>query len=132
VNPRGAGSTHAVVVVEDNDDLRMTLVEILRQRGYEVREAADAEEGLRVARDDGADLVLLDLHLAEADSFGLLRHLLALSPAPTVVVMTGYPIGAPTARFLHTVTSAVLRKPFRPELLLQIVADTLDADPSPY
>lgn len=132
MNPRGAGSTHAVVVVEDNDDLRMTLVEILRQRGYEVREAADAEEGLRVARDDGADLVLLDLHLAEADSFGLLRHLLALSPAPTVVVMTGYPIGAPTARFLHTVTSAVLRKPFRPELLLQIVADTLDADPSPY
>jgi len=132
VNPRGAGSTHAVVVVEDNDDLRMTLVEILRQRGYEVREAAEAEEGLRVARDDGADLVLLDLHLAEADSFGLLRHLLALSPAPTVVVMTGYPIGAPTARFLHTVTSAVLRKPFRPELLLQIVADTLDADPSPY
>ena len=132
MNPRGAGSTHAVVVVEDNDDLRMTLVEILRQRGYEVREAAEAEEGLRVARDDGADLVLLDLHLAEADSFGLLRHLLALSPAPTVVVMTGYPIGAPTARFLHTVTSAVLRKPFRPELLLQIVADTLDADPSPY
>src|SRR6185437_15828492 len=64
-----------ILVVEDNP-LNLKLVrEVLRFAGYDVIEAQSGEEGLRVARTDPPDLVLMDLQLPGIDGFETLYGL---------------------------------------------------------
>ncbi len=62
-----------VLVVEDEEPLRMALVDALRSEGFETLEAGDGEEGLRLALGEGPDVVLLDLMLPKRDGFSVLR-----------------------------------------------------------
>ncbi len=64
-----------ILVVEDEEPLRMALVDALRAEGFEVLEAADGEAGLALALAEGPDVVLLDLMLPKRDGFSVLRAL---------------------------------------------------------
>lgn len=64
-----------VLVIEDEDPLRLALVDALSAEGFEVLEAEDGESGLALALRDGPDLVLLDLMLPKRDGFSVLRAL---------------------------------------------------------
>ncbi len=62
-----------ILVIEDEEPLRMALVDALRAEGYEVLEAADGERGLALALEEDPAIVLLDLMLPERDGFSVLR-----------------------------------------------------------
>jgi DNA-binding response OmpR family regulator len=62
-----------ILVIEDEEPLRMALVDVLSAEGFEVREAADGERGLELALAEGPDVVLLDLMLPGRDGFSVLR-----------------------------------------------------------
>ena len=62
-----------VLVVEDEEPLRMALVDALTAEGFRVSEAADGERGLALALAEGPDVVLLDLMLPRRDGFSVLR-----------------------------------------------------------
>ena len=62
-----------VLLVEDEEPLRMALADALRAEGFEVLEAADGERGLELALAEGPDVVLLDLMLPRRDGFSVLR-----------------------------------------------------------
>jgi DNA-binding response OmpR family regulator len=64
-----------LLLVEDDRFLRRACEASLRQRGYEVLTAADGEEGLRLARTETPDLVLLDLLLPKLSGLEVLRSL---------------------------------------------------------
>jgi len=64
-----------ILVIEDEDVLRMALVDGLRAGGYEVLEAADGERGLELALREAPEVVLLDLMLPRRDGFSVLRAL---------------------------------------------------------
>ena len=64
-----------ILVVEDEEPLRMALVDALRAEGFEVLEAADGEAGLRMALREDPDVILLDLMLPKRDGFSVLRAL---------------------------------------------------------
>ena len=67
-------STPHVLVVDDEDDIRALIKDILSDEGYEVTNAADAAEA-RAARDEGKfDLVLLDIWMPDTDGISLLRE----------------------------------------------------------
>ena len=67
-------STPHVLVVDDEDDIRVLIKEILSDEGYEVTNAADAAEA-RTARDEGKfDLILLDIWMPDTDGISLLRE----------------------------------------------------------
>jgi len=55
------GDAKRVLVVEDDDDIRSTLAELLESEGYEVTSAADGRQGLARALERPPDLILLDL-----------------------------------------------------------------------
>jgi two-component system alkaline phosphatase synthesis response regulator PhoP len=64
-----------VLVVEDEEPLRLGLVDALRAEGFGVTEAADGEEGLACALREAPDVILLDLMLPRRDGFDVLRSL---------------------------------------------------------
>ena len=64
-----------ILVIEDEDSLRMALCDALRAQGFELLEAADGERGLALALAEGPDVVLLDLMLPKRDGFSVLRAL---------------------------------------------------------
>jgi DNA-binding response OmpR family regulator len=64
-----------VLVVEDEEALRLALADALRAEGFEVLEAADGEAGFELAVREDPDLVLLDLMLPRRDGFSVLQGL---------------------------------------------------------
>jgi DNA-binding response OmpR family regulator len=75
-----------VLVIEDDDRIRRSLVLALEDEGYTVRGSATAEEGLTAHRTDPADAVLVDLMLPGIDGFECVRQLRRDGDATIVVV----------------------------------------------
>jgi len=82
-------SPKRILVVEDERFLRRVHEAGLKQRGFTVLTAADGEEGVRIARTEVPDLILLDLIMPRLQGFEVLRLLKAdpvTSPIPVVVL----------------------------------------------
>jgi DNA-binding response OmpR family regulator len=76
----------AVLVIEDDDRIRLSLALALEDEGYTVHTAATAEEGLVRQRREPADTVLVDLMLPGIDGFECIRELRRADDVPIVVV----------------------------------------------
>lgn len=76
----------AVLVIEDDDRIRLSLILALEDEGYSARGAATAEEGLTIHRTTPADAVVVDLMLPGLDGFECIRQLRRSSEVPIVVV----------------------------------------------
>ena len=64
-----------VLLVEDNEDNRIVFATVLRYCGYEVVEATDGGEGLRLARDLIPDIVLMDISIPVMDGWEVTRRI---------------------------------------------------------
>lgn len=95
-----------VLVVDDDESLRMLCRINLELDGYDVVEAGSVAQA-RERLGDGVDAVLLDLHLVDGDSRDLLREL--GGSRPPVALFTGSEAIAPE---LSALADAVLSKPF--------------------
>jgi CheY-like chemotaxis protein len=80
-----------ILLVEDSKFLRLSTERALSRAGYEVISAADGEEGLRLAREQLPDLILLDLLLPKVSGPDVLKALKldSTTAAIPVVVMSG-------------------------------------------
>lgn len=81
-----------VLVVDDNEDARVLLAELLRSMGYEVGVAADAPEAIEVATAFRPSVAILDIGLPVVDGYELalqLRDLLG-EETPSLIAVTGY------------------------------------------
>src|SRR5262249_35761095 len=88
----GAGMTHVILVVEDNERNLELLRDVLEYAGYDVRVARTGEDGVTLAVKEPPDLVLMDLQLPGIDGMEALRQLRA-SPRTA-----GIPVVAVTAQ----------------------------------
>ena len=75
-----------VMVVEDDDAIRMVLRTNLEDEGYRVLEATTAEQGLLIVQDEQPDVVLVDLRLPGIHGLDLVRSLRATSQVPIIIV----------------------------------------------
>ena len=116
-------NTGRVLVVDDDEQVRVIFVRHLTIAGFDVIAAHSAAEGLRVLRDEGnIALVLLDLQMPEMNGLEFRRQQLAdgrISGVP-VVIVTGSPIAAEDRERLQAVD--YLAKPVRREELIRVVA----------
>jgi DNA-binding response OmpR family regulator len=77
-----------ILVVEDEESIRMSLVDVLRSEGYDVLEAADGEAAVALALREDPDAVLLDLMLPKRDGFSVLRALREDRLTATVLILS--------------------------------------------
>src|SRR3954451_1875089 len=80
------GGVNSVLIVEDDDRIRLSLGLALDDEGYEVSSVATAEEALRLQQDRPSDTVLVDLMLPGMNGFECIRELRRLSDVPIIVV----------------------------------------------
>jgi len=71
-----------ILVIEDNDDIRESITEILDLAGYEVFQADNGKTGVELANANLPDLILCDIMMPELDGYGVL-YLLNKNPATT-------------------------------------------------
>jgi two-component system CheB/CheR fusion protein len=112
-----------LLLVEDDPDIRGSLVGLLELDGHEVRAAADGPAGL-VALDAGrVDAVLLDIGLPGLDGYELARRIRARpGPVPYLVALTGYGRAEDRAAATAAGFDAHLTKPFGPDDLARVLA----------
>ncbi|HEX5871997.1 MAG TPA: response regulator, partial [Longimicrobium sp.] len=70
-----ADSSKTVLLVEDNEDNRTVYRTILEHFGYQVIEARNGEDGVRMAREDHPDLILMDISIPIIDGWEATRIL---------------------------------------------------------
>src|SRR5947208_9312841 len=95
-SPAGCGtrSTHSaamtrILVIDDDALLRGAIRVVLESAGYEVLEAGDGNAGLRLHREPGADLLVVDLFMPERDGLEVIRAVRAEAPQAKVIAMPG-------------------------------------------
>jgi len=111
-----------VLVVDDDDDIRLLLEELLRGAGYGVATAADGRAALRSFHASPTDLVVLDLSMPELDGFETLERLRDLSDVP-VILLTARGGEIDKVRGFRAGADDYVVKPFgRQELLARIEA----------
>lgn len=115
-----------ILIADDHDDNRELLFLLLAGAGYDVREAKDGRECLRIARDVSPDLIVIDLSMPVLDGWGVFQELKADERTRTIPCM------AVTAhaeldrnQALETGFSAYVSKPYSGEALLKTVAAML-------
>jgi CheY-like chemotaxis protein len=115
-----------ILVVEDTDDLRKMICQILAQNGYTVLEAANGAEALEIsgAHREPIDLVLTDVVMPKMDGGELAERLRGINPGQRLLFMSGYTDGALIQRMAKLY--AILAKPFTSFALVRKIREVLD------
>jgi two-component system OmpR family response regulator len=109
------------LVVEDDEDIRALLSELLRQSGFDVTEVADGTSAVAAVRDDQPDIVTLDLNLPDMDGIEVCRRIRQDTDA-YVIMLTARPDEIDRLVGLETGADDYLTKPFSPRELKARVA----------
>jgi PAS domain S-box-containing protein len=129
-NPTG---TETVLLVEDDETIRMVMSRMLRKLGYQVLQAMDGAEALRVvaAHDGPLDLLLSDVVMPSLGGVGLARELKRRIPELPVVYMSGYAGEDLGPSELQAPGSRFLQKPVSFRQLAVVLRECLDRREAP-
>lgn len=123
-SPRAVGAA-TILVIEDEDHLRGTLVEMLTNAGHSVQTARDGLDGLARFQRGRFDLVMTDLSMPECSGLEVARALKKMNQATPVILMTGWGDFLDPARIQEAGVDLMIVKPYRVERVLNVVADAL-------
>ena len=115
--------TQRILVVEDQEDNRRIIRDLLTSVGYELIEATDGEAGVRLAEAERPDLILMDIQLPVLDGHEATRRIkqnpeLAAIP---IIVVTSYALSGDEAKAMAAGADGYVAKPFSPRQLLATI-----------
>ncbi len=116
-----------ILVIEDQEDNRQILQDLLTSADFEVIEAVDGDAGLAAAAAHRPDLILMDIQLPLLDGYEATRRIKAnpaLSAIP-IIVVTSYALGGDQDKARAAGCDAYISKPFSPRQLLAKVREYL-------
>ena len=112
-----------ILVVEDDENLRLALVDNLEDEGHQVREAATVAEAEAALAGGAVDLIILDIMLPDGDGYSLCRRYRAGGGAAMVLMLTARSLEEDVVRGFDVGADDYLAKPYRlRELLARIRA----------
>ncbi len=83
-------SKNRILVVDDEEALRIVLSAELEGEGYQVTNAGDGQEAINILATNEFDLILLDIKMPNVDGFEVLKYVKERSPKTKVVMLTGF------------------------------------------
>jgi two-component system, cell cycle response regulator DivK len=119
--------TKRILIVEDTEDNRQILRDLLTAAGYDLLEAVDGEQGVARAQAEKPDLILMDIQLPQIDGYEATRRIkadLALRHIP-IIAVTSYALSGDEEKTRAAGCDAYIAKPFSPRQLLAKVRELL-------
>ncbi len=110
-----------VLVIDDEQDVRGSLEQVLKLEGYKTETAASAEEGLKKVEESVFDLVLLDVSLPDSNGLEVLKSIKRDSPDTAVIMITAYDSSQTAFQASKEGAESYITKPWdNDKLLLEI------------
>jgi DNA-binding response OmpR family regulator len=101
-----------VLVVEDDDEIRKTIVDHLGEAGFDVRSTSDGNEAIPIMYARAFSTLILDLKMPYIDGFQVLQFSKATFPDTRVIIVTAYADLKNTMKCRSLGADAVIGKPF--------------------
>jgi two-component system cell cycle response regulator DivK len=116
-----------VLIVEDNDKNRKLARDVLQVKGYQTVDTDNAEEGIRLARERGPALILMDLHLPGIDGIEALERLRSDPGTKSipVIAVTASAMTEDNQKIIAAGFDGLQTKPIHVKEFLRVVADTI-------
>ena len=116
-----------ILVIEDQEDNRKIVRDLVTASGYELVEATTGEEGLDRAESERPDLILMDIQLPGIDGYEVTRRIKAnpgLRHIP-IIAVTSYALSGDDKKAFAAGCDGYVTKPFSPRLLLAKIREYL-------
>jgi two-component system cell cycle response regulator DivK len=116
-----------ILIVEDTEDNRQIMRDLLTGAGFDLIEAHDGGAGVTMANEHKPDLILMDFQLPVLDGYEATRRIKA-NPATRdipIIAVTSYALSGDEAKAIEVGCSGYIAKPFSPRKLLAKVREFL-------
>jgi two-component system cell cycle response regulator DivK len=116
-----------ILVIEDTEDNRRILRDLLTNAGFEVLEATDGEKGVAAAVAENPDLILMDIQLPVIDGYEATRQIKShpKSSHIPIIAVTSYALSGDEAKTRDAGCDGYIAKPYSPRQILAMVRDFL-------
>jgi DNA-binding SARP family transcriptional activator/CheY-like chemotaxis protein len=117
--------SYQILLVEDDLDLRETMLDVLSEQGYQVLAVASGQQAVKEASHRTFDLVITDIRMEGMDGLEALERTRKIQPSVSSLVVSGYASEHETLKALSLNVGGYLKKPFAVQEFLNAVADLL-------
>ncbi len=120
---------HEILIVDDEPDIRLLIEGILRDEGYDTRQAGDADSAIAAFRARRPSLIVLDVWLqnSKLDGLGILQTLYREEPIVPAVMISGHGNIETAVAAIQLGAYDFIEKPFKSDRLLHVVRRALEA-----
>ena len=115
-----------ILVVDDDENIRMSLGTILRDEGYVVDSAVNGSEAIKKTESTVFNVALIDIKLPDMEGIELLTRMKDTVPKIRKIIMTGFPSLKNAIAAVNNKADAYLLKPVELEKLLGTIREQLD------
>ena len=115
-----------ILVVEDDNATRDTMIDLLSEAGYEVESARNGEEAIAMAREYSFDIVITDLKMPKGDGIQVLEQIKKLDNRTIVIICTGYGTVDTAVKAMKLGAYEYITKPIKIEEIKLVVQRALD------
>ena len=114
-----------ILVVDDEDIIRVLLDEILTEEGYKVFQAEDGRQAVDMLEKESFDLIISDMVMPEVGGIEVLQAAFRIDPHYPVIMITGYPSVETAVKLVSMGAADYITKPFNVDLIKVTVAKVL-------
>jgi two-component system cell cycle response regulator DivK len=124
--------TKRILIIEDQEDNRTIMRDLLTGAGFELIEAVNGEEGVKLAQSERPDLILMDIQLPIIDGYEATRQIRAIVDLKSIpiIAVTSYALSGDEAKTREAGCNGYVAKPFSPRQLLAKVREFLPGEKS--
>ena len=115
-----------LLVIDDEEIIRVLLTEILTEDGYQVTSAKDGIEGVELLKRNWYDLIISDMVMPGMNGVEVLQEAFKVDPEYAVIMITGYPSVETAVKLVNLGASDYITKPFNVDLIKVTVAKVLE------
>ena len=109
-----------ILIIEDNEQNMYLTTFILEKHGYQVLQARNGVDGVRIAREQDPDLILLDIQLPVMDGYAVARELRKIESLADkhIIAVTSYAMPGDREHALESGCSGYIEKPIDPDTFI--------------
>ncbi len=115
-----------ILVVDDEDSLRMSLTSILELEGFEVKDADNGYKAIELAKQEDFDMIFSDIRMPGINGTDTFKEIKKIKPDIIGVMMTAYALNDLITEALNSGAFTCLSKPFEIDTLLSVIKDIVN------